>query len=727
MKTIKKRILPLGKMSTGQMGKLCLTLGLIAGVNNLSAQIYNETTLTIESGMELTAQAGVNNTVTGYIDNAGTINSTGLWNNDAPSGGLNSAYGTVLFGDGDAITGTEPTKFYNIHERNPIGSGYNTVDVQTIPTPYAFEVYNEINTSSLMFKLNNQTISIKNGSPTAIVGSAFLTELDESNANALNNSTIDWEIGNNTGTFNVPFFVQEYKNNGALTANEIVPVNYNVTTAGDASGKVIFSSSPTTFANTPYIDVVSNTTIAGVNQSTSALNRYWLVDASAYTTQPIADITFSYEILNDVCEDVNCANLIDATTFAAYQWDNANTTWSSTYLPASINQVTHELTVANVANTTSWFMFANICSAITVNAGPDVTCGGPSTNFNALATGTSGTLTYTWSPIDSLSCVSCPNPTSTVNYTTPYTVTATDSYGCVATDVLTVNIDAQQMELCVVTVDPTSTFNQVVWEKPVSTLIDSFYVYWENGNNVFEKVGAVDYDELSEFIDNTSNANPNSSSHSYKISQFDFCGVEGVLSDYHKTMFLSVPGNANLLWNSYEGFTSSYQYVVYRDELGTDNFVAVQTLPSSTNAWTDPTPPADLTLAQYNVRINFVNGGHCISTVKANDYGSTRSNKQHGIAGGGGTDGIIELSDIITLDVYPNPNNGEFNLTVNSLIKQILDIEILDINGKIIEKQNIEVNGEKTINFELLDVEAGIYMLKVSTNSGVVVRRLIKE
>lgn len=43
-------------------------------------------------------------------------------------------------------------------------------------------------------------------------------------------------------------------------------------------------------------------------------------------------------------------------------------------------------------------------------------------------------VTYEWSPATGLSCTDCPNPVATIGQTSIYTVTATDSYGCTATE-----------------------------------------------------------------------------------------------------------------------------------------------------------------------------------------------------------------------------------------------------------------------------------------------------
>lgn len=81
---------------------------------------------------------------------------------------------------------------------------------------------------------------------------------------------------------------------------------------------------------------------------------------------------------------------------------------------------------------------------ITINPTPTVAivdpapiCRGGSANLQANATGAS---TLQWSPTAGLSCTTCPNPVATPLFTTPYIVTATNPFGCSASDTATVTV-----------------------------------------------------------------------------------------------------------------------------------------------------------------------------------------------------------------------------------------------------------------------------------------------
>jgi PKD repeat protein len=71
-----------------------------------------------------------------------------------------------------------------------------------------------------------------------------------------------------------------------------------------------------------------------------------------------------------------------------------------------------------------------------ITASPDVVlCRGGSTNLSV-----SGAAQYAWSPLNDLSCTTCPNPKASPLTTTPYVVTGTNSFGCSDWDTVVVTV-----------------------------------------------------------------------------------------------------------------------------------------------------------------------------------------------------------------------------------------------------------------------------------------------
>lgn len=185
-------------------------------------------------------------------------------------------------------------------------------------------------------------------------------------------------------------------------------------------------------------------------------------------------------------------------------------------------------------------------------------------------------------------------------------------------------------EICLVTVDSTSTKNLVVWEKSLITGIDSFRVYRDVVGN-YTYLGSVAFSDQSKFTDNTLGVNPQITSYKYKISSVDTCGHEGPLSDFHKTIHLQING-ANLTWDNYSGFTSSFYYRILRDTLASGNLFVVDSVPNSNFTWTDLVPPV-LSGATYVIEVVHPSGG-CVVTKSVENHNSSRSNRGNTAAPG---------------------------------------------------------------------------------------------
>lgn len=211
------------------------------------------------------------------------------------------------------------------------------------------------------------------------------------------------------------------------------------------------------------------------------------------------------------------------------------------------------------------------------------------------------------------------------------------------------NIPTQ--DICLVTVDEeTADHNIVVWEKPMDLEpIDSFYIHREISAGVYEKIGAVEKDELSQFHDY--DANPNSTGFRYKISILDVCGNESGLSTYHNTIHLQYQGNGNFNWNHYsvENQTDVVgTYNFYRDNFNTGDWAIIQVVSGTQNTFSD-VDYQSFPDANYRVDVNWANDLECIST-RAVSHNTSRSNVR-GITGGGGGDECSAPVGVLTTNV----------------------------------------------------------------------------
>ena len=84
-----------------------------------------------------------------------------------------------------------------------------------------------------------------------------------------------------------------------------------------------------------------------------------------------------------------------------------------------------------------------IAQPLTVNAGLDQTiCDGGSTTIGGSPTASFGTpgYSYSWAPATGLSATNISNPTAFPTATTTYTITVTDAFPTVQTDIVTITV-----------------------------------------------------------------------------------------------------------------------------------------------------------------------------------------------------------------------------------------------------------------------------------------------
>lgn len=301
-----------------------------------------------------------------------------------------------------------------------------------------------------------------------------------------------------------------------------------------------------------------------------------------------------------------------------------------------------------------------------------------------------------------------------VNTSGLYSVVVNNIEGCESpSEAFLLNASSMDMqEICVVGNYETTNHNVVVWEKETTTGIDSFYVYRLNEiTDEFEQIGAVGYNQLSIYVDMSSNTQ--SQSYTYRLSVLDTCGIETPWSAPHKTMLLNISAGSgsswNLSWTPYEG-VDLVSYNIYR---GTNlNDMTLLATVSNTNSYNDPSPP----LVSVTYQIEAVNDAGCDPTRV---YSSAKSNiiwfDQSSVD-------AFELAAWSVM-VYPNPSQTQITIeTTNNVLPSRIDI--YDIHGRILLNQ---IYNDSATVIQLDGFESGVYFARVFSEFGEKSLRFVKQ
>jgi len=90
--------------------------------------------------------------------------------------------------------------------------------------------------------------------------------------------------------------------------------------------------------------------------------------------------------------------------------------------------------------------------------------------------------------------------------------------------------------------------------------------------------------------------------------------------------------------------------------------------------------------------------------------------------------GIGELTSVSYLNVYPNPNQGKFDIAFDSKKTQELQVRILNMLGEVVYQELISVtSGSSKHAVDISDLSAQTYLLLLSSDEGQTVKRIIIE
>lgn len=270
--------------------------------------------IAVQSGAQLTVQGDVLNAGTGSITNSGTIDLSGNWTNNAGNDCFGTSEGTVILnGTGQLIGGSSYTQFNHLQltggdvtlmQDAYVGGGAMTARTGVLAL------------NGVKLLLNGRLLGLTNADPTAITRTSGFVVSETGPAPGY--GRVNWFLGDHAPAFyTVPF--------GNASTNDYLPLDMNLLVAGSGtSGWYTFATYPTDpFAlpnNRPLpTGMGSFTDLAGVENAHNVVDRFWIIDADEYATEPTVRFTFTYRD----SEWNTGTNTIAEATLQSQRWDGA--------------------------------------------------------------------------------------------------------------------------------------------------------------------------------------------------------------------------------------------------------------------------------------------------------------------------------------------------------------------------------------------------------------------
>lgn len=287
--------------------------------------------------------------------------------------------------------------------------------------------------------------------------------------------------------------------------------------------------------------------------------------------------------------------------------------------------------------------------------------------------------------------------------------------GCTRDTTLLVEIPEKPYnpDICLVTVDEASSKNMLIWEYDLES-VSQFGIYREtNVSGEYSLVEFIEGDISNTYIDNQSS--PSQQSNRYKVTSLDSCGTETELSNYHKTIHLTINkgiGNTwNLIWDGYEGFSFG-TYRIYRN-LNNSDFELLTDIASNLTSFSD----TDVTTTDVAYQIEVVSPNSCGVSESGRLLQTTTSRSN--IARNTTALGRTSINDQI--EIFPNPTSDYLNIESSS--DRLESYELKTLTGQVIQEG--ELTGKDIVS--LKGIPIGVYLLSVSTTEGRINKRIVKK
>ena len=394
-------------------------------------------------------------------------------------------------------------------------------------------------------------------------------------------------------------------------------------------------------------------------------------------------------------------NVSGGTQPYTYNWQpGASPTDSLVNITAGVYEL--EVTDTNncvISNSVALNNFGAFSLTIDSIVYPD--CGQNNGYISVQPTSSDTSITYAWSN-------SGTNKTINNLGVGVYNVTATDSTGCIA--VLSVNLPNRNLttpQICVASVDTALNKVIVVWDETATPAAQSYTLYTETKpGGGYVKLAQIAAGQGGTYIDSVSNVDKNP--HRYTIVGNYSCGASKI-STPHNNMVLTYAKNqlgVSLQWNKYIGVDiENYKINRYTP---TSGWVAYDTVSASVNKYEDLALPSPIP-GEFYYYVEAITQNNC--NIKVANSNLTQNLGNVGIY-------VNELeADDHNFEVFPNPSQGDVNLSLKLNKASLIEVRIFNLQGQVVEYFNLgEMAGTVKEPLELKHISTGAYFIEVETD-----------
>jgi uncharacterized delta-60 repeat protein len=399
------------------------------------------------------------------------------------------------------------------------------------------------------------------------------------------------------------------------------------------------------------------------------------------------------------------------------------------------------------AGTGSDFSTIKYCQ-LTTNAGlDDMICINDNIQLNA-----TGGISFSWNSSPSLSCTNCANPIATPTTTTTYVVSSTSGSGCVDYD--TIEIVVNPLPGPVITPSGPTSF---CTGESVILYASGFDSYeWNNFSTADSLIVTTGGNYSVTVTDSMGCEN----STNQMVTVFSLPNVDaGTATPYCSggNEQLQATGAVSFVWSPNTDLSSTnisnpvtdatsdiWYYVTGTDGNGcTDEdsvFVDVYPLPGQPNVTYVSATHLMVTDSTTGVQwyhngspINPGGNSQFYTATENGDYWVVFTNSNGCVSPNSDTITVADIIDTTGIDqfisnygitLFPNPNNGIFNIQFNEKGFDFAIIEIMDMTGKLVYS---EIITEDRKNIDLTSVSDGLYLVRIRINEDQGMIKLIKH